>query len=191
MHGENQPVINCCNHRRSLHVMLSRLESRSNSNTNISSHANYRYHLARCIRRKYRLAQRRIIRLTMKVKKLVASKGVKVDKKLDDDLKHIMQNNLAEIAKKYPQNTFQRVFWEQHAQSSGCKNRRTIRWHPAMIRWCLYLRHLSGKAYEVMRSSGVLQLPSQRTLRDYTHYVPATTGYCSEVDGMLMDTLKV
>ena len=82
----------------------------------------------------------------MKVKKLVASKGVKVDKKLDDDLKHIMQNNLAETAKKYPQNTFQRVFWEQHAQSSGCKNRRTVRWHPAMIRWCLYLRHLYGKA---------------------------------------------
>ena len=120
-----------------------------------------------------------------RVRKLVASKGVKVDKKLDNDLKHIMQNNLSEIAEKHPPNTFERIFWEQHAKSHMCKSKKSMRWHPAMIRWCLYLRHLSSKAYEVMRSSGVLHLPSQRTLRDYTHYVPATIGYSSEVDRCL------
>lgn len=60
-----------------------------------------------------------------------------------------------------------------------------------LYRWCLYLRHLSGKAYETLRQSGVLKLPSQRTLRDYTHYIPATTGFSAEVDKMLMDTMKV
>ena len=40
-------------------------------------------------------------------------------------------------------------------------------------------------------ATGVFQLPSQRTLRDYTHYVPATIGFSSQVDKMLMDTLKV
>ena len=33
----------------------------------------------------------------------------------------LMQDNLAEIAQKYPPNNFQRVFWEQHAKSSACK----------------------------------------------------------------------
>ena len=188
----------CQNHRKSLHVMLKRLQTRTISSTNASSHANYRYlsrpllvRRAHNIRKKYRLAQRRVARLRVKVKQLVAKNGVKVTPRLKDDLRQIMQDNLADIARKYPPNTFQRVFWEQHAKSSACKGSRGIRWHPAMIRWCLYLRHLSGKAYEVMRSSGVLQLPSQRTLRDYTHFIPATTGYSNPVDNMLFDTLKV
>ena len=37
-----------------------------------------------------------------------------------------------------------------------------------MIRWCLYLRHQSNKAYDALRETGIA-LPSQRTLRDYTH----------------------
>ena len=40
--------------------------------------------------------------------------------------------------------------------------------------------------YETLRQSGVLKLPSQRTLRDYTHYIPATTGFSAKVDEMLM-----
>ena len=49
----------------------------------------------------------------------------------------------------------------------------------------------SSSAYESLRSSGCLQLPSQRTLRDYTHYVQAATGFSTEVDGMLMKAAKV
>ena len=49
----------------------------------------------------------------------------------------------------------------------------------------------SSSAYESLRSSGCLQLPSQRTLRDYTHYVQAATGFSTEVDRMLMKAAKV
>ena len=60
-----------------------------------------------------------------------------------------------------------------------------MRWHPLIIKWCLYLRHLSGKAYETVRSSGCIRLPSQRTLRDYTHYVSAATGFSTAIDKQL------
>ena len=66
-----------------------------------------------------------------------------------------------------------------------------MRWHPLMVKWCLYLRHLSGKGCELLRDSGCIELPSQRTLRDYTHYVKATTGFSAEVDRQLMDATKV
>ena len=46
-----------------------------------------------------------------------------------------------------------------------------------MIRWCLYLRHLSSSAYELISGSGVISLPSQRTLRDYTYYTTAAAGF--------------
>ena len=54
--------------------------------------------------------------------------------------------------------------WEEQTKASGVINPRARRWHPLFIKWCLYLRHLSGKAYELVRDSECVQLPSQRTL---------------------------
>lgn len=62
-----------------------------------------------------------------------------------------------------------------------------MKWHPLMIRWCIYLRHLSSRAYDTLRVSGVIQLPSQRTLRDYTYYTEAKHGFCSSVDNQLRE----
>ena len=55
---------------------------------------------------------------------------------------------------------------------------------------CL-LFHRSSGAYETLRSSGCLWLPSQRTLRDHTHYVQAAPGFSQEVDLMLLHAAKV
>ena len=60
-----------------------------------------------------------------------------------------------------------------------------------MIRWCLYLRHLSGSAYELIRESGKIKLPSQRTLRDYTYITKAKAGFSSDVDEQLMKASKL
>ena len=60
-----------------------------------------------------------------------------------------------------------------------------------MIKWCLYLRHRSSGAYEALRESGCLVLPSQRTLRDYTYYVEATAGFLADVDRQLMQAAKL
>ena len=49
----------------------------------------------------------------------------------------------------------------------------------------------SSGAYETLRSSGCLHLPSQRTLWDYTHYVKAAADFSHEVDLMLMQAARV
>ena len=66
------------------------------------------------------------------------------------------------------------------------KDRRQIRWHPSVIRLCLHLKYKSSSAYESMRNSGVLVLPSQRTLRDYTHWYKKASGFCPEVNKQLL-----
>ena len=66
-----------------------------------------------------------------------------------------------------------------------------MRWDPLMIRWCLYLRHVSGSGYDMLRESGVIRLPSQRTLRDYTYFTKATVGFSEEVDQQLMDAARL
>lgn len=36
-----------------------------------------------------------------------------------------------------------------------------------------------------------MKLPSQQTLRDYTHYIKAATGFSTEVEQMVLRTAKV
>ena len=56
-----------------------------------------------------------------------------------------------------------------------------------MVHWCLNLKLLSPSAYSPLRSSGLLKLPSDRTLRDYTHLVKAKPGFQPEVDLQLQE----
>ena len=59
-------------------------------------------------------------------------------------------------------------------------------WHPAIIRWCIFLHHKSSKAYNLLRKTGILHLPSERTLRDYTHAYKSSLGFSSQLDTQLM-----
>ena len=58
-------------------------------------------------------------------------------------------------------------------------------------RFCLYIRHLSSSTYELLRNTGVMKLPSQRTQRDYTYYTCSDIGFSSSVDQQLMEAANV
>ena len=76
-------------------------------------------------------------------------------------------------------------------KAASVKDARAMRWHPLMVKWCLYLQHKSSGAYELMRESGVIKLPSQRTLKDYTHYIQATPGFSPKVDQQFMEAAEI
>lgn len=57
-------------------------------------------------------------------------------------------------------------------------------------RWALYLKHQSNKCYQALRESKCIVLPSQRTLRDYTHYLNSTSGFSFEADEELIRVAK-
>ena len=142
-----------------------------------SSHTNYRYltspekleHLRR-LHDESRCLQKKLHRCRDRITALVAKEGVSLDMETTDDLHAIMEEENASVVEKYPENSFQRMFWEQQREASS-KSSKGMRWHPAMIKWCLYLRYQSSKAYELLRNSGCIKVPSQRTLRDYSHCV--------------------
>ena len=68
------------------------------------------------------------------------------------------------------------VIHSHHMQNkaTAAKGSKGMRWHPLMIKWCLYLKSLSTAAYETLRD--VIRLPSTRTLLDYTHWMTAQPG---------------
>ena len=53
------------------------------------------------------------------------------------------------------------------------------------------MRHQSSKAYETLRESKCISLPSQRTLRDYTHFVSSGAGFSAGVDRQLYEVAGV
>jgi len=74
----------------------------------------------------------------------------------------------------FPVGSFQHTFYEQQLKYNKMKNKASMRWHPAIIRWCLLIKSKSAKIYTGLRA--VLSLPSSRTLYDYTHYMESRTG---------------
>ena len=64
----------------------------------------------------------------------------------------------------------QRLFLEQQLECIKKSDKRGMRWHPSIIRWCLNIRNISQKAYDSIKGSGFISLPSSRTLYDYSQF---------------------
>ena len=130
----------------------------------------------------------RIQRLRSRIADMTASRDLSLDTETTTDIQSIIVEEESRALRGLPQDSFQRIFWQQQ-KAAAMVDKRGMRWHPAMIKWCLFLRHQSSKAYETLRKSGCIQLPSQRTLRDYSHGVESDVGFSAGVDHQLMQTV--
>ena len=174
-----------CAARRCLRVQSRRLQSRGSltERTNASSSTPYSILTSeemqirmRNLHDKLRKVLKQRDRLKDKVSRLVEKQGITVDEKLHGDLKNIIQSKGGKRMKGGESNTFQHISGSSKSMQH-LKRMLGMRWHPLMIKWCIYLRYLSQGAYETLRKSNCITLPSQRTLRDYTHhYKPGTGG---------------
>ena len=133
-----------------------------------------------------KLATLRMERLKTKLSSIIATQGITQDEEMSSDLVTMMKEEEEQVFKTYAEGSFQQIFWNQQKKAASKSDKRGMRWHPLFIKWCLYLRHQSSKAYETLRESGCIQLPSQRTLRDYSNCTKAGAGFSAAVDCQLM-----
>ena len=194
LEGNTKPkkCLACKKHRKSLSSIACRPQK--DERTNPSSHTTYtNLHTPEKIERMTRLhpenkkAKLRIVRLEKKIVSATNEDGINLSNTLHDDMIVMANENANTVFSSYSEGTFQRLFWEQQQKASSLQNCRSMKWHPLFIKWCLYLRHLSGKSYELLRNSGCIKLPSQSTLRDYTHYIKTSIGFSTEVDKDLLN----
>ena len=129
--------------------------------------------------------------LQKKVEKLTDTFTIDVDCSLHTDILSIMNENDRNVKDEFPEGTFRRLFWEQQLKAARCTDARQMCWHPTMIKWCLNLKLLSSSAYNSLRTSGFIKLPSERTLLDYTHFFTSKTGFQTEVETMLIHEAKL
>ena len=109
---------------------------------------------------------------------------------MSDDLCQVMEQEENQAMREVEPGSFRDVFWQQQKMAAR-RDKRGMRWHPAMVKWCLFLHHQSSSAYETIRQSGILHLPSQRTLQDYSQCVKSSAGFSAAVDCQLMDAAKL
>lgn len=83
------------------------------------------------------------------------------------------------------ENEFIKLFWEEQKKAFNT-NKGGMRWHPTMFRFANMLRGLSPSVYSVLRETGVLKLPGESTLRDYTNVFQPKTGFQKQA----LDDLK-
>ena len=109
-----------------------------------------------------------------KMKVEIENNSVKVDEGLEKDIATILEGN----DKKH--SPFMKLFWAQQ-QEAWKRSEKGIRFHPMIIRFSLAIAAKSPSAYEELRSSGVLKLPSKRTLRDYRNVVKPKQGFNKQI----------
>ena len=145
-------------------IQIKRHQSQSSASpTTPSSHVNFRYLSATqfAIRLKHsqhqcRLASKQISCLQEKISRATVENGIVVDDEMHHWLREIMCAETSEVYRKYKPNSFHHLFWKQQMDAASRQDARGMRWHPAMIRWCLHLRHRSSGAYKELRSKPLL-----------------------------------
>ena len=162
----------------------------------VNSHVNFRYlntpeklERMRNLSKLVRVKDKQVVDLKKKLGTAVEASTIRVDDTMHHDLLKIMNCNNAQTSDDSNEG-FSSIFWKQQLKAAQLKSSKQMRWHPAMIRWCLYLQHKSSGCYSTLRNSGVIKLPSQRTLRDYKHSSPSRSGFSVDTDLQLLDLLK-
>ena len=116
---------------------------------------------------------------------------VTLDEAMQSDFKAMMKEMCERVHQDCGEGTFKRLFWDEQMKISEVKDARHVRWHPAVLKWCLHMKFLSSGAYHALRQSGIITLPSERTLRDYTHCIRAGVGFIPEVDFQLVKEANI
>ena len=170
----------CQKYRNTLRALESKSTGRSKCSSSTSSHANYRYlqnselkQRLKNVQQSRRTVQRRTDRMREKLNKVINNEGMEFCE--DDSIKlEELFSQTDEALKDYSQDHFHKVFWDQQCQYNKLSCKKKMKWHPLMIRFALNLQYLSSSAYNAV--GNFLSLPTQRTLRDYTHFTSFQTG---------------
>ena len=175
----------CNKYRRQLQVERTRERKRSvSSRTRHDSHCTYR-----SLDSSEKEARLRNLAKAVRIERQRSKAMIeKLTKELDDNAVTLTEQDSADMTAlvtdrevnnqvaAFPEGSIQKLFWEQQVHHHRLSNKKQMRWHPLMIRFALNLKYSSTAAYRAVQRSGFIALPSERTLRDYTHWTKIVDG---------------
>ena len=133
--------------------------------------------------------QARVNMLEERIESLITKNGEVLQKKDSGEMLRLMKDCEPDVEQAFSPDSFQSIFFKQQLKYNLLRQKSSMWWHPAIIRWCLYIKSKSRKAYDGIKQC--LALPSQRTLYDYTHYTETGTGFHPRVlEQLIMEAKK-
>lgn len=173
----------CSGYRSTLQAMASR---RRNSNENVNVNTNDRY-LSRSelldklkhyeIERKLLTAKTK--RMHEKIMQSINEEGMTLD---GEEYCVVKETFELHDSNPFPEDTPQRLLWEQQKKQASLKDKRGMRWHPLIIRWCISLYLKSPGTYNGVLKQ-FLNLPSKNTLLKYINFTNPGCGFNPDVIG--------
>ena len=120
--------------------------------------------------------------------KLLESRIAEMQKSLQNNSKQVdsgLSKDFISLYSSYNKENippFMKLFWEEQQKYNSATSSSSIRYHPMIIKYCLSIAAKSSSAYSDLRydsktGSGILVLPSLRTLRDYKNYIRPKRGF--------------
>ena len=95
-----------------------------------------------------------------------SKENVNVERQLDDLIKNTAESRIQSLDK----DSLAYLFIDQQLKYRSINGSTTgMRWHPTIIRWALTINAKSSSTYRLMRDSGMICMPSERTLNDFKH----------------------
>ena len=91
----------------------------------------------------------KLTRLLM-IKQSLVYNGVELDVVNHNDLVNVMSSYNKQIHDTHPKDSFQRIFWEQQQKAASFSDPKSMRWHPLIIKWCLYLYHIQAEHMKLL-----------------------------------------
>jgi len=115
-------------------------------------------------------------KLQKKANRTIEREGVRLTEEDGADMQTVMADNSNKVDDEFAKDSFQHTLWKQQKKYNTLRDKRQMRWYPLVILFALSLRYASSTAYRTVTSSGLLSLPSEHTLRDYTHWRSVQNG---------------
>ncbi|CAC5392195.1 THAP9 [Mytilus coruscus] len=133
--------------------------------------------------------KRKVTDLETKLSEVLSSQGEHLNENLNSSFRQIILEHKDSL-NSLPDSSPQKLLWTQQLKYVKKTDKRKMRWHPTIIKWCIAIHSKSSKAYDLMRKSGVLNLSHESTLRDYTHFTTATSGWNLKIVDRIKDDIR-
>ena len=124
------------------------------------------------LRRALKNSRRSEERLRCRIESDIERHGVQLDDDLTDSFQEVMKENESS----FTDDPWKKMLWDEQKKWYNVQKKSSMRWHPAIIRWCIALHAKSPRAYRQIRGSKFLALPHESTLRAYTSVSQAQPG---------------
>ena len=83
-------------------------------------------------------SRKQVQKLKAKIADISERRAVQVSKEMHDGLSKIMWENVSQIGKEYPPESFPHLFWEQQMKAASVKDAHAMRWHPLMVKFFFF-----------------------------------------------------